>query len=114
MRLPTLMLAKSWREPARLPRLERDCLDLGRCCVQRLRRMVKKPEHSFVAGVARQSSSNLRLACGVLHHAYSTLVEGRTGGGRKAYGLEDIARIHYRNRRSGAAGAQRVSGHGES
>jgi putative transposase len=34
-------------------------------------------------------------------------VEGRTGGGYKAHGLEDITRIHHRNRRSGAVGAER-------
>jgi hypothetical protein len=58
---------------------ERDLsqISMGRPCG----RMVKKPEHSFVAGVMRQSSSNLRLAHGALHAAYSTPVEGRTGRG---------------------------------
>jgi hypothetical protein len=45
----------------------------------------------------------LYLAYGALHPAYSTPIEGRTGGGWKAYGLEDIARIHYGDGRSGIA-----------
>src|SRR4029453_5214819 len=45
--------------------------------------VVKKPEHHFVASVTRQPTSNLRLACSLLHHAYSTPSEGKTGGGCK-------------------------------
>ena len=76
--------------------------------------MVKKPEHSFVAGDTGQPSSNLWLASGALHPAYSTPVEGRTGGGCKAYGLEDTARIYHRDCRSGPAAPQRVPGDRES
>jgi hypothetical protein len=53
----------------------------------------QKPEHSFVAGDMRQPSSHLWRTYGALHPAYSTLVEGRTGGGGKAYGLEDCGRL---------------------
>jgi hypothetical protein len=44
-------------------------------------RMVKKPEHRFVAGVTHQLSSNFRLADEALHHAYSTPIEDSNGGG---------------------------------
>jgi hypothetical protein len=57
--------------------------------------MVKKLGHSFVAGVTCQPSPDLWLAYKAPSPPYSILVEGRTGGGCKAYGLEDIARIHY-------------------
>jgi len=57
--------------------------------------IVKKLEHSFVAGVTCQPSPDLWLAYKAPSPPYSILVEGRTGGGCKAYGLEDIARIHY-------------------
>ena len=75
--------------------------------------MVKKLEHSFVAGATRQASSPLRLASEALHPAYSTRVERRTGGGCKTYGLADTTRIHHRDCRSGTAVAQRVLGDGK-
>jgi hypothetical protein len=69
-------------------------------------RTVKKLEHSFVAGVTRQPSLDLWLVYKAPPPPYAPLVEGRTGGGGKAYGLEDIARIHDRDGRSGMTIAQ--------
>src|SRR5262245_3668596 len=74
----------------------------------------RKPAHHFVAGVARQPSSNLRLAHGALYAAYSTPVEGKSGRGCKAYALEDTTCIHHRDRRSGTVVAERVLGDGKS
>src|SRR6266496_3807045 len=46
-------------------------------------RKVKKLEHGFMAWVTRQASPNLQLAYGALHPAYSTLIEGGTGGSER-------------------------------
>src|ERR687892_896608 len=72
--------------------------------------MVKKPERSFVAGVTHQPPPHLWLAYEAPHPAYSMPVESGTGGGCKTYGLEDSARIYYRDRRSGTAVTQPVLG----
>ena len=94
---------RNWTHwPRRLP-----CSDRWAC-----------PVHSQNSNItfsqARQSSASLWLAYRVLHPAYSTPVESRTGGGCKAYGLADFARIDYVDCRSGIVAAQRISGQGES
>src|SRR2546428_11238838 len=59
-------------------------------------------------------SSMLGVACCPPRQAYSTPIKDGTGGGCKAYGLEDITGVYHRLSRSALAAAQRVSGHGES
>ncbi len=81
-----------------------------------LRRFYAPYEHD-TRGAVRSKNSDLafwrglrasphpQLAYGALHRAYSTLIKSGTGGGGKAHGLEDIARIHHGDGRSGTAAA---------
>ena len=55
--------------------------------------MAKKLESSLTAEFMILPSPTLRLACCPPHPAYSTPIKDGTGGGGKAYGLEDIAGV---------------------
>jgi hypothetical protein len=58
-------------------------------------RMAKKLEPGLTTAVTSSPLHPLRLACCLPHPPYSAPMEGGTDGGRKAYGLEDVARIHH-------------------
>src|SRR6266852_1878495 len=73
-------------------------------------RMVKKLETALTAQFMTPPSPTLRLACCPPHPAYSTPIEGGTGGGGKAYGLEDIACVHYGLSGPRTAATERVPG----
>src|SRR5437660_414954 len=63
-------------------------------------RMVKKLEPGLTVEFMPSPSSMLRVACCPLPQAYSTPIEDGTGGGCKAYGLEDIVGVYHRLSRS--------------
>src|SRR5437016_13607893 len=72
--------------------------------------MVKKLETALTAQFMTPPSPTLRLACWPPQPAYSTPIEGGTGGGGKAYGLEDIACVHYGLSGPRTAAMERVPG----
>ena len=72
--------------------------------------MVKKLETALTAEFMIPPWLTLRLACCPPQQAYSTPIEGDTGGGCKAYGLEDIAGVHHGKCRSKITAAQCLSG----
>jgi hypothetical protein len=62
--------------------------------------MVKKLETVLAAEFMTSPLSELRLAYYPPPLAYSTAIVDSTGGGGKAYGLEDIVGVPHGNRRS--------------
>jgi hypothetical protein len=82
------------------------CTPAGAGTSQAGSRMVKTLEPGLTAEFTTPPSPKLWLACCPRHPVYSPPSEGKTGGGREAYELEDLASIHHGDGRSGTPLAQ--------